>query len=132
MNALASMPATLVFFEGPSRISEALADLALELGPRPAAVARELTKVYEEVRRGDLDALAAYYAEADPPRGEIVIVVGPAPAGPTRLAESFDAEIQAALATLSVKDAAAAVAARSGLPRREIYSRALQLARQRR
>ena len=70
--------------------------------------------------------------QADPPRGEIVIVVGPAPVGPMRFAESFDAEIQEALATLSVKDAAATVAARSGLPRREIYSRALRLARQRR
>ena len=59
INALAAIPATLVFYEAPSRLAETLADLALELGPRPAAVARELTKLHEEVRRGPLDALAA-------------------------------------------------------------------------
>ena len=77
INALAAVPATLVFYEAPSRLAEALADLAAELGPRPAAVARELTKLHEEVRRGTLDALAAEFAAAEPPRGEIVVVVGP-------------------------------------------------------
>jgi len=131
LNALAAIPATLVFYEGPSRLGETLADLALELGNRAAAVARELTKLYEEVRRGELSELAAHY-ETHEARGEIVVMVGPpAPASPPDGA-SLDAEILAALETLSVKDAAAAVAARARLPRREVYARALLLAGARR
>ena len=76
INALARVPGTLVFYEAPSRLAETLADLATELGSRPAAVARELTKLHEEVRRGTLDALAAHYCAAGAPRGEIVVVVG--------------------------------------------------------
>ena len=74
---LKGVPATLVFFESPQRLPESLADLADILGPREAAVARELTKLYEEVRRGTLPDLAAHYAEAGPPRGEVVLVIGP-------------------------------------------------------
>jgi 16S rRNA (cytidine1402-2'-O)-methyltransferase len=127
-NALASIPATLVFYEAPSRLAGTLADLAAELGPRRAAVARELTKMYEETRRDGLPELAAYYAGAEPPRGEIVIVVGPPLSAETPSGESLDHEIQAALEGLSTKDAAAVVAARTGLPRREVYARALRLA----
>ena len=132
INALAAVPGTLVFYESPGRLAEALADLALELGPRPAAVARELTKLHEEVRRGPLDALAADYAAAGEPKGEIVIVVG---ASREREAVSEDAltgDIVEALMSLSVKDAAAAVAAKHGLPRRQVYARALRLAGARR
>ena len=129
LNALAAIPATLVFYEGPSRIAETLVDLAAELGTRPAVVARELTKLHEETRRGDLADLAAEYASAaDAPRGEIVILVGPPPEQPAPDALDLDREIVAALETLSVKDAAASVAARFRLPRRDIYARALQLA----
>ncbi len=128
INALAAVPGTLVFYEAPSRVADALADLARELGPRPAAVARELTKLYEEVRRGTLDALAAEFAAAEAPRGEIVVLVGPPPAREAVDGQTLDAEIRAALGALSVKDAAAAVAAKHGLPRREIYARALALA----
>ena len=78
INALAAVPGTLIFYEAAGRLAETLADLALELGPRPAAVARELTKLHEEVRRGALDKLAAEYAAGGAPRGEIVIVVGAA------------------------------------------------------
>jgi 16S rRNA (cytidine1402-2'-O)-methyltransferase len=127
INALAAVPGTIVFYESPSRLAGTLTDLALELGPRPAAVARELTKLHEEVRRGALDDLAAEYATQDPPKGEIVIVVGAAAARETVSEDALDREIVAALATLSIKDAAAAVAARHGLPRREIYARALAL-----
>ena len=78
INALAAVPGTLVFYEAPSRLAETLADLAHELGPRPAAVARELTKLHEEVRRGALDALAAEYRRAARRRGaRSSIVVGP-------------------------------------------------------
>ena len=127
INALVAVPGTLVFYEAPSRLAETLADLALELGSRSAAVARELTKLHEEVRRGALDALAAEYAAEDIPKGEIVIVVGP-PEGPTAISQdALDRDIVAALRSLSVRDAAAAVAAKHGLPRREVYSRALAL-----
>ena len=74
---LARIPATLVLFETGPRLAAALADLAEGLGPREAAVCRELTKLHEEVRRGDLAALAAHYEAADEPRGEIVLVIAP-------------------------------------------------------
>ncbi len=128
INALAGVPGTLVFYEAPSRAAATLTDLALELGARPAAVARELTKLHEEVRRGALDALAAEYAVKGTPKGEIVIVVGPPGARTTLSSDALDSDIVAALRTLSVKDAAAAVAARHGLPRRQVYARALALA----
>jgi len=131
-NALSLVPATLIFYEAPSRLAESLADLAAELGPRPAAVARELTKMFEETRRGDLAGLAADYSTGPAPKGEIVIVVGPPSLAPALDADALDREIRAALEALSVKDAAAAVAARTGLPRREVYGRALQLAGERR
>jgi 16S rRNA (cytidine1402-2'-O)-methyltransferase len=131
-NALARVPATLIFYEAPGRLADSLADLAAELGPRPAAVARELTKVFEEIRRGDLAGLAAEYAAGAPPKGEIVIVVGPPSPEPVLAPDALDREIRAALESLSVKDAAAAVAARTGLPRREVYGRTLQLAGERR
>ncbi len=127
LNALAAVPGTLIFYEAPGRLADTLADLALELGPRPAAVARELTKLHEEVRRGALDALAAEYAE-EAPRGEIVIVVGAAEARAPISEDALDREIIETLMKLSVKDAAAALAAKHGLPRRQVYARALALA----
>ena len=128
LNALAAIPSTLVFYEAPSRLADTLADLSLELGPRPAAVARELTKLHEEVRRGALDKLAAQSAVEDPPRGEIVVVVGAPEARPMVSDEALDREIAEGLERLSVKDAAAAIAAKHGLPRRRVYARALALA----
>jgi len=126
---LAAVPASLIFFETAPRLAESLADLGAMLGDRPAAVARELTKLYEEVRRGTLLELAAHYRDAGPPRGEIVLVVGP-PAPETDIAFDLDAALRAALAKMSVKDAAALVAANSGLKRRQVYARALELAQQ--
>jgi 16S rRNA (cytidine1402-2'-O)-methyltransferase len=128
INALAAVPGTLIFYEAPGRLAETLADLALELGPRPAAVARELTKLHEELRRGALDALAAEYERQEAPRGEIVIVVGAAEARAPIADDVLDREIAELLANLSVRDAAAAVAAKHGLPRRQVYARALALA----
>ena len=130
--ALATIPATLVIYESPGRLAEALADLAAGLGPRPAAVARELTKLHEETRRATLSDLAAHYAAADAPKGEIVVVVGPPAPAARPAAETLDAMILDALADLSVKDAAATVAVEAGLPRREVYARALRLAGTRR
>jgi 16S rRNA (cytidine1402-2'-O)-methyltransferase len=119
-------PVTLVFFETAPRLVEALHDLKATLGDRPAAVARELTKMFEEVRRGRLSELIAHYDEAGPPKGEIVVVVGP-PEEVEVAAEDVDTMLRRALATMSVKDAAATVSAATGKPKREIYARALQL-----
>jgi 16S rRNA (cytidine1402-2'-O)-methyltransferase len=126
---LARVPATLVLYESGPRLAASLSDLAAELGGRPAAVCRELTKVFEEVRRGALDALAAHYAEAGPPKGEIVIVVGP-PGGeaPAISPDTLDAKLSVALARRSLKDAVESVAAETGLKRRDVYQRALALA----
>src|SRR5277367_6450065 len=128
INALAAVPGTLIFYEAPGRLAATLADLTHELGARPAAVARELTKLHEELRRGALDALAAEYERQEAPRGEIVIVVGAAQARPPIADDVLDREIAELLANLSVRDAAAAVAAKHGLPRRQVYARALALA----
>ena len=121
----AGLSATLVFYEAPHRLAETLADMAEDFGPRPAAVARELTKRFEEVRRGTLPALAAYYAE-HAARGEITLVVGPAPEEAADAGE-LDALLAASLRTQSVREAAAAVAEATGLPRRQVYARALEL-----
>ncbi|MFO1062099.1 MAG: 16S rRNA (cytidine(1402)-2'-O)-methyltransferase [Dongiaceae bacterium] len=124
--ALAAVPATLIVFEAASRLAASLADMAAVLGPRPAAVARELTKLYEEVRRAPLPELAAHYAAAGPPRGEIVVVVGPPMAEPGA-AVDLDAALRQALAGASLRDAVAAMAAATSRPRREVYRRALAL-----
>jgi len=127
LGELRAVPASLVFFEAPGRLAAALADMVALLGDRPAAVGRELTKLFEEVRRGSLSALAAHYAEVGPPKGEIVVVVAPPEAtAPTERA--LDAALAAALARMSLKDAVAAVAGATGRPRRDVYARALALA----
>lgn len=127
LDELKAVPATLIFFEGPSRVADSLADMAAVLGDRPAAVTRELTKLHEEVRRGPLGELAAHYAEAGAPRGEVVIVVGgPLAAEPTS-EEQLDDLLRAALKTQSVRDAAASVTASTGLPKKQVYARALAL-----
>ena len=123
---LAQVPATLLFYESPRRLAAALADMAEVLGDRPAAVARELTKMHEELRRDRLSALAARYAE--PPKGEVVVVVGPPAAAAPESPDSLDARLTAALREMSPRDAATAVAAASGLPRRQVYARAMALA----
>ncbi len=125
----AGLSATLLFFEAPHRLAETLADMAQGFGAdRPAAVARELTKRFEEVRRGTLAELAAHYAE-HAARGEVCVVVGPAPEERTEGAE-LDAQLRAAMAGQSLRDAAATVAAATGLPRKQVYARALEIARE--
>ncbi|MDJ1159506.1 16S rRNA (cytidine(1402)-2'-O)-methyltransferase [Chelatococcus sp. SYSU_G07232] len=127
--ALAGVPGTLVFFESPRRLPEMLADAAAVLGPRPAAVARELTKAFESVRRDTLLRLAESFAAEGPPKGEIVVLIGPPAEGETRPASAADLDerLRAAMAKHSLKDAAALVAAETGLPKREVYARALAL-----
>jgi 16S rRNA (cytidine1402-2'-O)-methyltransferase len=122
---LAGIRATLVFFEGGPRLADSLADMAQVLGDREAVVCRELTKLYETVVRGRLSELAA-----DPrfaaPKGEIVVLVGPGREAQAT-AEDADAALADALARLSPADAAAEVARALGLPRRDLYRRAMTL-----
>nr|WP_245434490.1 16S rRNA (cytidine(1402)-2'-O)-methyltransferase [Pseudolabrys taiwanensis] len=126
--ALATIPATLVLFETGPRIAEALADLAAGLGARGAAVCRELTKLHEEVRRGDLAALAQHYAQGGETRGEFVVVIAP-PVEEEAQDADVDAMLRDALARVSVKDAVGEVALATGRPKREVYQRALELAK---
>ena len=126
---VSGLGATLVCYESAQRLAAMLDDLAETLGPRPAAVARELTKLYEEVRRGSLPELAAHYAEAGPPKGEVVVVIGPpADSEAETLDEAgLDAALGRALATSSLRDAVAEIARLSGQPRKAVYARALAL-----
>ena len=104
---LRGVPATLVLLESAPRLAASLADMAAELGDRPAAVARELTKLHEEVRRGPLAALAAHYRGAGPPKGELAVVVGPPePQAAAVSGDALDAALASALAEMGVKDAA--------------------------
>lgn len=126
LEALASVPATLIFYESPKRLAASLADMREVLGERPAAVLRELTKRFEEARRASLGELAEDTKASGAPKGEVVVVVGP----PEEKLLS-DAEVVAllrrALSVGSVKSAASEVARQSGRPRREMYARALAL-----
>lgn len=125
---LAGVPATLIFFESPKRVGEMLGDLRDGLGgTRKAAVCRELTKRFEEVRRGTLDDLAADFADR-PPKGEVVVLVDRDHAAPA--AEDMEDALRDALVTMSVKDASAHVADMLGLPRRKVYQAALKLERE--
>jgi 16S rRNA (cytidine1402-2'-O)-methyltransferase len=130
ISAAASVPSTLVFFEAPHRLAASLGDLADLLGPRPAAIARELTKLFEEVRRAPLTELAQHYASHPEVKGEIAIVVGPPDEAVAPPAAKLDEALLTAMAGASLKDAAAEVAARYGLKRRDVYARALELKRE--
>ncbi len=123
---LAEVDATLIAYETGPRLAESLADMAEALGSRPAAVARELTKLFEETRRETLDALAAHYAAAGAPKGEIVVIVAP----PLPKAEIGDEALDAFLLRVldrGVKEAASEAARELGVPRKRAYARALEL-----
>lgn len=122
---LAGIRATLVFFEGGSRLASSLADMAAVFGPREAAVGRELTKLYETVSRAPLDELAAD-PKMDFPKGELVILVGPGREAAATAADA-DTALADALTRLKPADAAAEVAKALGLPRRDLYRRAMEL-----
>ncbi|WP_285684074.1 16S rRNA (cytidine(1402)-2'-O)-methyltransferase [Actinoplanes sp. NBRC 103695] len=125
LRELAAEPRTLILFEAPHRVGDALADLVATFGPeRPAAICRELTKTYEEIRRGTLSELADG-AAAVPPRGEITLVLGGAPV--TAAERPADDVLRAAVAGReaagdSRRDAITAVATAHGLRRREVYA----------
>ncbi|MFN7008972.1 MAG: 16S rRNA (cytidine(1402)-2'-O)-methyltransferase [Allorhizobium sp.] len=124
---LSDAPATLIFFESPHRIGDTLAAAADELGPdRPAAVCRELTKTFEEFRRGPLGELAADYADRTV-KGEVVLVVGPPLEKPAPEAGEIDAILTRLAADLPTAKAATEAAKRTGLPRKDLYQRLLAL-----
>jgi 16S rRNA (cytidine1402-2'-O)-methyltransferase len=124
---LRAIPATLIWFESGPRLAASLRDAADVLGDRPAAVARELTKLHEEVRRASLVSLATHYAEAGAPKGEIVVVAAPPAAAPVASDAEIDTQLRGLLKQSSVREAADTVAAATGRPRRHIYARALAL-----
>lgn len=126
---LAAIDATLVLFEGGSRIADSLTDLATAMGARDGAVCRELTKLHEEVRRAPLRELAANAARLET-RGEFVIVVGPPAADAQQMTtDDLDVVLIAAMKTQTLKDAVAHAVELSGRPKRAVYARALELAK---
>jgi len=130
LKELASIDATLVLFESGNRVGESLADLADIMDGRGAAICRELTKLHEEILRGPLVELAANAGQLET-RGEFVVVVGPPAADAGAMtADALDALLRDQLAHASVKDAVAHAVELSGRPRREVYARALELARE--
>ncbi|MGB0747624.1 MAG: 16S rRNA (cytidine(1402)-2'-O)-methyltransferase [Magnetospiraceae bacterium] len=122
---LAPIPATLVILESPKRLAASLADMAEMLGDREACVARELTKMFEELRNGSLPELADHYAEHGPPKGEVVVVVAPPDAKPALDPAALADRLRAVLAENSLRDAVAQVVAETGLPRKQVYAQAL-------
>jgi 16S rRNA (cytidine1402-2'-O)-methyltransferase len=124
---LASVPATLIVYEAPQRVADSLAAMSEVLGgDRRAVVARELTKTFETFRRDTLGALAAQFADAPPPKGEVTIVVAP----PEQVAvdeASIDAALRERLGEMSPAKAAAEIAAAMGVPKNAVYRRALAL-----
>lgn len=124
---ISAVRASLIFYESGPRLRDALRALAEGLGNRDAAVIREITKLHEECASGTLAELANRYAHAQP-KGEIVIIVAPPPKAAPPTSEDLDAAIEEALSRLSPSRAAAEVAERFGLPRKQVYGRAMDKA----
>jgi 16S rRNA (cytidine1402-2'-O)-methyltransferase len=127
MEALKEVPATLVFYESPKRVAVMLRDALGVFGDRPAAMCRELTKKFEEVRRGTLSEIMASVAEA-PPKGEIVVVIDRAGKVSVNISD-VETELRDALTRMSLKDASEVVAGAHGMARRKVYQMALGLDR---
>ena len=120
--------ATLVFLESPKRLAKSLSDMTRVFGPRDATVGRELTKKFEEIRRGSLSELGEHYTQAGAPKGEVTIVVAPPTACETKAPpEEIDRLLKNALASASLKDAVSSVVAATGASKRDVYARALEL-----
>jgi len=128
LEELKAVPATLIFFESPRRLADTLAAMAGVLGEtRPAAIGRELTKTFEEMRTGTLAALAAHYAEADTPKGEIVISVGPPEARVASAPEDIDRLLMSLAGEMPASKAAAEAARMTGGKKPDLYRRLLEL-----
>lgn len=127
LSELVAVPATLIFFKSPRRLADTLVAMADVYGDRPAAIGRELTKTFEEMRTGTLPALAAHYAEAPTPKGEVVICVGPpaeqAPAAPA----DIDRLLLSLAAEMPASKAAAEAARMTGGQKPALYRRLLEL-----
>lgn len=126
LEELRSVAATLIFFESPRRLAETLAAMADIYGDRSAAIGRELTKAFEEFRRGNLPELAAHYEGADTPKGEVVICVGP-PVEAAPGAADVDAMLLSLAAEMPASKAAAEAARLTGQPKGDLYRRLLEL-----
>jgi len=126
LRELGAVHATLIFYETAPRLVASLNAIAAIYPDREVAVARELTKTFEECRAGSPAELAAHY-ETSPPRGEIVLLIGPGPADRQFSAEDADAMLRSELATSKPSQAAAKVAKLTGLDRKALYARALEL-----
>ena len=129
LEELCSISATLIFYESGNRLAKSLADMASVLGDRPAAVARELTKLHEEVRRGSLAQLATEYGAVTAPKGEIVVIIAPPESPPPPNELELEAMLAGRLRSLSVKDAATEVAQITKIPRKTLYGMAVRLQR---
>ena len=128
LEALKYLPATIIHYESPRRLAAALADAACVFPSRRAAVAREITKLHEEVRRGTVEELRELYTGIPPPRGEAVLLIGPPDAAETVIAAiDLDAALSGALAGASLRDAVQLVADQTGLARSQVYRHALRL-----
>lgn len=123
LQEIAAVPGTLIFYESPHRVKETLTDMLTILGNRQASVVREITKKFEETKRGTLYDLIAEFAQE--PKGEIVILVD----RPKPVQETIDLDnmLKNALSTETVKDAAASIAKKTGLPKKQVYQKALEL-----
>ncbi len=126
LQALAAVPSTLVIFESARRLPETLPLLQQALGNRDAAVVREISKKFEEARRGALSELVAYYEKHGAPKGEVVIVIAP-PGKQETSKTDIEAMLVRLLSSHSVREAAAIVAEQTNRPRKEIYALALKL-----
>ena len=126
IHKFSTVDASLIYYESPKRLLNCLKDILAVLGDRQVAVCRELTKLYEEVRKDNLDNLIEYYEGIPTPKGEVVIVVAPPSKGEGQV-DDLDAALIDALKTLSVKEAVAAVTFMTGKKRKEVYKRALDL-----
>jgi len=125
LEELKAVQATLIFFESAQRLGESLAAMQGVLGMRTAAVAREMTKLHEEVRRGTLNELAAHYAARESPKGEVTVLIGPPHAAPADF-RKIDAALDATLSFMPLKAASDMLAALLDMPRKEIYARGLE------
>lgn len=121
------VPGTLIVYETGPRIVESLRDIKAVLGDRPIAIARELTKLYEEVRRGRAGALHDELKKEETPKGEIVVVIGENKHESEFSSETIEGQLRSALKTLSVRDAAEMVSVATGKPKKAIYQLALKL-----
>jgi 16S rRNA (cytidine1402-2'-O)-methyltransferase len=127
IESIAKVPATLIFFESARRLDESLAALQAGLSDRKAVIVRELTKLYEECKRGKLSELQEYIKEHGAPKGEVVLVISPPQPEEAAQGQNIEAQLALLLKSHSVKEAAAIIAEQTGRPRKEIYALALKI-----